>query len=1461
MNVFKLFLICAAIAVVAGSASSAIFEINIFIDGEETDTIPQGTTYSIEIICDPGDTFGLTIAFDTDEDGVFTPSDDILLHAEPLWDNIDRSEEDEDFNPFAIDHDTTWGRMLFEIPLSLAPGGYFLIFTDSADTTTKYLYQSAPDPLFYTVSGNIEFEGIPHPDTIYQTLSVMVANLDTWFAMMAMVDSMGDYTVNWPFEPGLGYVIVLDMDEGVWGYLVDSLGYNLDDVANRDTTVFIDGHITGVDFFFPLPQYSISGRVSFEDMPEIPDSILDSIRVIARNISETESRWSDLESDAYYHFFWPEAESVIVEIYLGDYGYYFRDVLGYDTEAARTVVFVDGHLTDVDIHVPFWVPDSGMFYGDIFTTDGSIVNADSLLMVIINHWDVDSFIPETLFADVVDGSFSVMVPMERHGSVGGNFQIVQDRIPDDYMREDPRGWLNYFWVSTDEPAFYHSDTLLAKDASFKLRYWTAFAGFDSLEVKIWFDRISTYAILHRDETMTIPVHDISDWEWVHEGYYLELNYDSPIGIPENYTLVTPTERPPRAHVGDSLVLRLDRMDAFVVCSLHTPEGELVPLEDAILYISLAPYGPSVKTVHFEGGIAETYLFGDMIYKFGLGLGWDHLLDWTAEGEQRNYIINGDNSFNWTLYPIDTTFYLYIEIDSPDYDTLSVVVETSELEEGKNRSYELPKNTWVEIPMSNYFVGSSTIKIQPRHPYSDPPLTLFIANNGFIPAIPGDSIFITTQEPIDSFVIELRHDPEDVHVTSHIYLDEFYMDYYDPSDTSLVVRIELGMGGEVSSWHLPIFSERLLFNITPIGDYFRKHNFIANPDEYVMVGGPFRPDRIRKFLNYGSGEVLLTLAGYPAEFMPADTIYYPRDYFVGVGVPDYPDYRYYADLFFFRTVPYEHPFGYNSVMAFHDICDGQWTIRLPDTLPGGFVPAVRETTFYCSNIEIYPHEWNEFPINIPVIPPDGIQGYIHKNYFSSPMIKSDSLLISIFDAEAETLVTTTMSWQVTGWDPRNIMYYIPAGRVPEGNYFATMEYLGGGGEKFIYPRKNYFTYSGGLEILDDFFIDHVRGELEITITGLDSEFYAGSFVELTRVVPPEDAPIGFDNVVVREPFPEAGEALTVNIPGRKWRIRPIAVGGIIPEPPETVLSVPTETYDTFYIDFNFGDYENIGHIAGHLVRDEDDPSPVDFDSFVVKLLAVDSHTVMFDSPVDAFGGYSFDGLWTPSAFYVDVDYLGGMPVFIYNPTSLVSLGVLDTVFPPDIFIDNANAEVEVKISGLNPYELWLVSEIRFLPLDIPAIDETLFFDYTRGATSEIFRLCDGEWRIFAPDIMGIDFTPTETTLVIDESWAAYTIEFKNLADIGEGKLPQTFDFHAFPNPFNNRVHFRVTLPANELVSVDVFDLNGKRVATVAHGNFEAGVHRFTWDGRADFGGKLPSGVYFYRVATPSISKTLKGVYLK
>lgn len=94
-------------------------------------------------------------------------------------------------------------------------------------------------------------------------------------------------------------------------------------------------------------------------------------------------------------------------------------------------------------------------------------------------------------------------------------------------------------------------------------------------------------------------------------------------------------------------------------------------------------------------------------------------------------------------------------------------------------------------------------------------------------------------------------------------------------------------------------------------------------------------------------------------------------------------------------------------------------------------------------------------------------------------------------------------------------------------------------------------------------------------------------------------------------------------------------------------------------------------------------------------------------------------------------------------------------------------------------------------------------------------------------------------------------------VGAGETPQTFALWPnYPNPFNPTTTFTYTLPAATHVRLTVFDVLGRRVATVVDAVQPAGTHAAPFDA-----GFLPSGPYFYRLEAGRHTATRTMVLVK
>ena len=120
--------------------------------------------------------------------------------------------------------------------------------------------------------------------------------------------------------------------------------------------------------------------------------------------------------------------------------------------------------------------------------------------------------------------------------------------------------------------------------------------------------------------------------------------------------------------------------------------------------------------------------------------------------------------------------------------------------------------------------------------------------------------------------------------------------------------------------------------------------------------------------------------------------------------------------------------------------------------------------------------------------------------------------------------------------------------------------------------------------------------------------------------------------------------------------------------------------------------------------------------------------------------------------------------------------------------------------------------------------------------------------FAPgDVIFIRFRLVADAAVNGWGWAIDDLEIQPSLPVDEERpveVPEAFTLEQnYPNPFNPTTVIPFTLPQAGGVTLTVYDLQGRRVATLAQGHYPAGTHEVSFDAS-----HLASGVYLYRLET-------------
>jgi hypothetical protein len=107
------------------------------------------------------------------------------------------------------------------------------------------------------------------------------------------------------------------------------------------------------------------------------------------------------------------------------------------------------------------------------------------------------------------------------------------------------------------------------------------------------------------------------------------------------------------------------------------------------------------------------------------------------------------------------------------------------------------------------------------------------------------------------------------------------------------------------------------------------------------------------------------------------------------------------------------------------------------------------------------------------------------------------------------------------------------------------------------------------------------------------------------------------------------------------------------------------------------------------------------------------------------------------------------------------------------------------------------------------------------------------------------------------WEFTTPEAQQSVSLNPGEQPfETSLAQNYPNPFNPSTQIEFTLSEVQNVSLKVYDMAGRQVATLVDGVHQAGQHSKRFDAS-----QLSSGVYFYRLISDKFISTRKMTFLK
>lgn len=129
------------------------------------------------------------------------------------------------------------------------------------------------------------------------------------------------------------------------------------------------------------------------------------------------------------------------------------------------------------------------------------------------------------------------------------------------------------------------------------------------------------------------------------------------------------------------------------------------------------------------------------------------------------------------------------------------------------------------------------------------------------------------------------------------------------------------------------------------------------------------------------------------------------------------------------------------------------------------------------------------------------------------------------------------------------------------------------------------------------------------------------------------------------------------------------------------------------------------------------------------------------------------------------------------------------------------------------------------------DGTLDTQFIVGNNDRLVQEIQNDW-LWA-DYTNIGLVVMNTNTAVSEN---YRFQFEEYFIDTEIALSQNY-----PNPFNPQTIIRITVPARQRIELDIYDVTGRHIQTLANEILDPGFKEFTFNA-----GRLASGIYLYRV---------------
>jgi hypothetical protein len=262
-------------------------------------------------------------------------------------------------------------------------------------------------------------------------------------------------------------------------------------------------------------------------------------------------------------------------------------------------------------------------------------------------------------------------------------------------------------------------------------------------------------------------------------------------------------------------------------------------------------------------------------------------------------------------------------------------------------------------------------------------------------------------------------------------------------------------------------------------------------------------------------------------------------------------------------------------------------------------------------------------------------------------------------------------------------------------------------------------------------------------------------------------------------------------------------------------------------------------------------------------------------VDAAMYNDNDAPWGPHAYYVTALYNNSEDCGESDPSNTVEVDLFNNPPGPFMLIEPVDGMTlvvtESNLGDMFPF-IWTTStdpDNDPVSYVVVATDTAGGMYDTTSATAGLFLTNEDiagnqiedsvavmtyVWDVWAHD-------PWDSTSS-DNGPMTFTVDISTILALDDIGLPEVFAlYNNYPNPFNPVTNITYDIPEVAQVTLDVYNIAGQKVRTLAQGLHEPGRYRIQWNATNDYGKPLSSGMYIYRIHAGDFVSVKKLILMK